>query len=57
MICRRCGCSWFEPCVYDDGVFAFACYWVAEDLCSFCAHSDRLMRASSIDVVNTGGLL
>lgn len=31
--CRRCGCTYFSPCVDSVGM---SCAWVAKDLCSAC---------------------
>ena len=37
MTCLACGCSDFDACVTVRGDFEYRCFWVAEDLCSFCA--------------------
>lgn len=31
--CRRCGCTWLNPCTDKLGQ---SCCWVAQDLCSAC---------------------
>jgi hypothetical protein len=31
--CRRCGCTYFTPCVSKAGM---TCCWVERDLCSSC---------------------
>jgi hypothetical protein len=36
-VCRECGCGDFTACVYRDEGTMFTCFWVTEDLCSFCA--------------------
>ena len=37
MICRRCGCSEFNPCLNQWGE---ACAWAAPEICTFCV-TDR----------------
>lgn len=58
--CRSCGCSDFNACVYDDGVFAYTCHWTEEDLCSFCDAAERIRLhhpLGNVDTITTGGLL
>ena len=35
-VCSGCGCSEFDPCLFDGGPFG-TCYWEFDDLCSRCA--------------------
>lgn len=38
MRCRLCGCSDVEPCI--NARSGMTCWWIAADLCSFCAVGD-----------------
>ena len=31
--CRRCGCTWYKPCISRLGE---SCCWVEQNLCSSC---------------------
>jgi len=47
-VCRECGCSYFNPCM--NTITGNTCYWVAEDLCSFCAAKE--MTGGDMDLLN-----
>lgn len=37
-VCRRCGCTWDNPCSHPDHG---NCYWVEPSLCSHCASKEE----------------
>jgi hypothetical protein len=61
MICRVCGCHDLDACVTIRGEVTYVCWWVATDLCSFCALSipgeGRAPVRGVDDVIAVGGLL
>lgn len=52
--CRRCGCSWHDPCLGHDGSGVTACAWAdaAGDLCTGCAPAAPPPAAAPTPVVN-----
>jgi hypothetical protein len=55
--CRRCGCTDDHACL-DWTVNAGAdivtpCWWVADDLCSACAHPDGLSAGQELAIITT----
>jgi hypothetical protein len=61
MTCTVCGCHDLQACATVRGGIEYRCFWVAEDLCSFCAlkvpGEDR-MPVRGVDVVTAfGGIL
>lgn len=63
-VCRECDCTDLNACVVDRKGTRYACFWVEEDLCSFCALSvddeerDRQRPdVRGVDLIAAGGVL
>lgn len=51
--CRRCGCTWYNPCV--SRITGMSCAWVERDLCSSCLSPTEKKRFEAGDKTPSQG--